>query len=315
MHSYKTRPVIAVVILNWNGYQDTIECLRSLSNVKYGNLQIIVVDNGSDNEDYLKLQTEFPEINLVLSKENLGFTGGNNLGIEFAMKNKPDYFLLLNNDTTVESDFIDYLLEIFNKHKNVGIAAPKINYYHEPKKIWTEGGKISRFRGSGFAYSERYDKGIETEYRNVTFVSGCCMLIKREVLDKIGLFDINYFLYVEDTDLCKRTLDAGFKIYVAYRSKIYHKVSNSTNKDLSGLPLYYVTRNRLYFSKKNYSKTNLIAFFYILITMLIKSIGWIFQGNINNISIVRLAFSDFLKGNMGKVNKGKLKLNRLSVHY
>ncbi len=309
MHSYKAKPVIAVIILNWNGFWDTIECLRSLASVKYENLRIIVVDNGSDNEDYLRFQDEFPKINLVLSKENLGFTGGNNLGIEYAIKYNPDYFLLLNNDTTVEPNFIDYLLEVFDKYKNTGIAAPRINYYDEPKKIWTEGGKISRFRGSGFAYSESFDEEIKTEFKNVTFVSGCCMLIRKEVIDTIGLFDNNYFLYVEDADLCKRTLDAGYKIYVAYKSKIYHKVSSSTNSNLSGLPLYYMTRNRLYFAKKNFSNTYLITFLYLLLTMILKGIFWAFKGKERNISIVKVAFSDFLRGKRGKVILTKFDTN------
>ena len=298
---------ITIIILNWNGAKDTIECINSIENIKNVSYDILVVDNGSEQDDYLELKNKFPEIKLIRSEKNLGFTGGNNLGIEYAMNSNPDYFLLLNNDTTVESDFIDYLLGVFDKYKNAGIAAPRINYYNEPKKIWSEGGKISRFRGSGFAYSERYEKKIETEYKSVTFISGCCMLIKREVIDKIGLFDINYFLYVEDTDLCKRTLDAGYKIYVAYKSKIYHKVSNSTKGNLSGLPLYYVTRNRLYFSKKNFSNTYFVAFIYIFTTMLIKSITWIFSYKTNNIALVRRAFFDFFNGNMGEVNKANLK--------
>lgn len=299
---------ITIIILNWNGANDTIECINSLKEIKNFTLDIFVIENGSDQDDYLELKNKFPEIKLIRCEENLGFAGGNNLGIKYAMNDNPDYILLLNNDTTVEPDFIDRLLKVFEKKSKAGIVAPRINYYYEPKKIWTEGGKISRIRGSGFAYSERYDNGVDTEFRSVTFVSGCCMLIKRELIETIGMFDKNYFLYVEDTDFCKRTLDSGYKIYIAYSSKIFHKVSSSTNKNLSVLPLYYMTRNRLYFAKKNFPKTHFITFFYILITMLIKSIIWISQGKANNISIVSIAFSDFLRGNMGKVNEGKLKV-------
>ena len=120
---------IAIVILNWNGYEDTSECIISLKKITYDNYQIVVVDNGSIQDDYLLLKKNFSDIEVVRSESNLGFTGGNNLGIENAMKMNPDYFLLLNNDTTVEPDFIQRLLDVFEKEKNAGIAAPQINYF------------------------------------------------------------------------------------------------------------------------------------------------------------------------------------------
>lgn len=291
---------VAIIILNWNGYKDTFECLKSLEKVTYKRLNIIVIDNGSDNNDCLTLQNEFPQIELIVSNENLGFTGGTNLGIESAMRNKPDYILLLNNDTTVEPDFINHLLEVFNQHENVGIAAPLINYYYEPKKIWTEGGKISRIRGSGFANSDRLIERIRFDYKSVSFVSGCCMLIKTQILDEIGLFDENYFLYIEDVDFCKRVIDARYSIFVSSQSQIYHKVSSSTNKNLTQLPLYYATRNRLYFAKKNFPETYLLTFLYISISMWVKKIYWKFEGKQNYIFFVKKAFSDFWKGKMGK---------------
>ena len=296
----KFNPSVVIIILNWNSCDDTEECLKSLEKVIYKSFTIIVVDNGSDNTDCLALKSKFPKIELIVSKENLGFTGGNNLGIEYAKKNNPDYILLLNNDTTVEPDFINHLLLVFYKHKNVGIAAPLINYYYEPGKIWSEGGKVSRIRGSGFANSIHHIEKARFNDKSVSFVSGCCMLIKAKILDEIGLFDDNYFLYIEDVDFCKRVIDGGYGIFVSNQSRIYHKVSSSTNKSFSQLPLYYATRNRLYFAKKNFPKTYLLTFLYLSISMWVKKIYWKFKGKQNYIFIVRKAFNDFREGKMGK---------------
>jgi GT2 family glycosyltransferase len=296
------KPKIAIVILNWNGYADTSECIISLQKITYDNYQIVVVDNGSVKEDYLLLKKNFPEIEVIKSESNLGFTGGNNLGIQYAMKMNPDYLLLINNDTIVEPNFIQPLLNVFEEDKNAGIAAPQINYFYDPQKIWTAGGKISRLRGSGFAYSDRIESWIKPDNKSVTFVSGCCMLIKKEVFEKIGLFDENFFLYVEDADLCFRTTHAGYKIIVNHHSKILHKVSYSTKENLSYLPLYYVTRNRLYFAKKNFHNIYFITFIYILTSMIYKSFKWIFVGEIKNVQMVKNAFKDFLLGFMGKTN-------------
>ena len=298
---------IAIVILNWNGYEDTSECIISLQKITYDNYQIVVVDNGSDVEDFNKLKNNFPNVKVLRSDVNLGFTGGNNLGIKYSLEEKTDFILLLNNDTIVEPNFIQPLLDIFENNPNVGIAAPQINYFDEPKKVWTEGGRISKIRGSGFAYSERFDDGKIIDDKEVTFVSGCCMLIKKEIFEKVGVFDDNFFLYVEDADLCYRTTQAGYKIIVSHNSKIYHKVSSSTKENLSLLPLYYVTRNRLYFANKSFSFIFFLTLIYISFSMLIKIIYWLLNDKSKNVSIILKAFKDFFNKEMGKSNSIRFK--------
>lgn len=307
MSHIQDNPKIAIVILNWNGYKDTSECIISLQKTTFDNYQIFVVDNGSIQDDYLLLNKNFPEIEIIRSESNLGFTGGNNLGIEYAMKMNPDYFLLLNNDTIVEPNFIRPLLDVFEKEKNAGIAAPQINYFYEPEKIWTAGGKISRLRGSGFDHSDQIYNSTKSEIRHVTFVSGCCMLIKKKVLEKIGLFDDNYFLYIEDADLCCRTTQAGYKIAVNSNSKIFHKVSSSTKENHSLLPIYYATRNRLYFSQKNFPNFFILTLAYISLAMMIKSVYWLFSKNLKKILMITRAFKDFFSRRMGKSNSLSLK--------
>ena len=298
---------ITIVILNWNGYEDTSECIISLQKITYDNYQIVVVDNGSDVEDINRLKNNFPNVKILRSDVNLGFTGGNNLGIKNSFEKKIDFILLLNNDTIVEPNFIQPLLDIFENNPNVGIVAPQINYFDEPKKVWTEGGRISKIRGSGFAYSERYDDGKIKDDKEVTFVSGCCMLIKKEIFEKVGVFDDNFFLYVEDADLCYRTTQAGYKIIVSHNSKIYHKVSSSTKENLSLLPLYYVTRNRLYFASKSFSFIFFLTLIYISFSMLIKIIYWLLNDKSKNVSIILKAFKDFFNKEMGKSNSIRFK--------
>jgi len=296
-------PLVYIVTLNWNGFSDTYELIESLTKITYKNFKIIVVDNNSANDEAEKIENLCRgKAHLIKCKENLGFSGGNNVGIKYSLEKKADYILLLNNDTTVEPDFLEILLKTFETYSQAGIVAPRINYYNEPKKIWSEGGKVSWLRGSGFAYSDKLETEVNRIDRSVTFVSGCCMLIKSEVFSKIGLFDENYFLYTEDTDFCIRAVKAGYKIYLTPGSKIFHKVNMSTKGSYSTLPLYYTTRNRLYFAKKNFPKFYFITVTYIFLTMILKSIKWILTGKLKNIAAVQKAFYDFFFGKMGKTD-------------
>lgn len=302
-----TQPLVHIIILNWNGLEDTSELLVSLSKISYINYKILIVDNNSANDEAEKLENiSKGKAHIIRCEENLGFAGGNNVGIKYSFEKKADYILLLNNDTKVQPDFLEILVNKFETENQAGIIAPRINYYHEPEKIWSEGGKVSRIRGSGFAYSDKLETEVEMADKSVTFVSGCCMLISREVLHKVGLFDENYFLYTEDTDLCLRTIRAGYKIYVAPQSKIFHKVNSSTKKNYSSIPLYYATRNRLYFAKKNFRSTYYLTVIYLILTMIIKSLGWLFLGRFNDIASVYSAFKDFFNGKMGKTNYKKI---------
>lgn len=305
MSSNKSNPKVVIIILNWNGYDDTVECINSIKSISYDNYRIVLVDNGSESDEIEKLLDYSSEIQLIKSKINLGFSGGNNLGINYSLELGADFTLLLNNDTIVEPDFLEPLIQVFQNNNQVGIAAPQINYYSQKNKIWTSGGKISKLRGSGFAYSDEIDNGIRKGNKVVSFVSGCCMLISNEIFKKVGLFDEIFFLYVEDADFCVKTIKAGYKIFVSNDSKIYHKIGSSAGKDTAPLPLYYVTRNRLYFTKKQFGKVYYFTFMYLLISMTYKAILWILKGKRENICSVLNAFYDFYQDNLGKTNHSK----------
>lgn len=294
-------PSVYIIILNWNGFNDTKELLDSLRNINQKNVKILVVDNNSSGNDVKQLETNYKDfIQILKCDSNLGFAGGNNVGIKSSLDQNADFILLLNNDTVVEKGFLEPLINKFNAEDQAGIVAPQINYFSQPKRIWSAGGKISKVRGSGFAISNKLDNEIPQTDRYVDFVSGCCMLIKAQVFKRVGLFDEKFFLYVEDTDLCFRVKKAGYRIFVTPQSKIFHKVNSSTKNDFSVLPLYYTTRNRLYFSKKNFPFYYYLTLLFISLTMLFKGILWFITGQFKNVKAVLNAFTDFFLDRMGK---------------
>lgn len=296
-------PFVHIIILNWNGFDDTSELLESLLKISYSNYSIVIVDNNSANDEADRLEKIYKgKAHIIKCKENLGFAGGNNVGIQYALEKEADYILLLNNDTKVSSDFLEILVRKYQTSEQAGIVAPRINYFEEQKKIWSDGGYISQLRGSGFAYSDKLETEVDSSDKTVTFVSGCCMLISKEVLQKIGSFDEKYFLYIEDTDLCQRTIKAGYKILVSHQSKIFHKVSSSTKNRNRALPLYYTTRNRLFFAKKHFKNFYYLTCTYLILSMIIKSTGWLMIGSFKNIFSVYNAFKDFFTGKMGDKN-------------
>ena len=267
---------IAVVVLNWNQPRLTIDCLRSINRSKTNReikIEVVLVDNNSKKEnkkilsDWLKANKDKLKvvIKLVENKTNLGFTGGNNVGIRYALRHKADYVFLLNNDTIIKDDCILNLWKTF-KGRKVGIAAPKIYYapgfeFHkkryQPKEkgkvIWYAGGKIdwNNILGKHIGVDE-VDKGQFNKMKCIDFATGCAMMVKEEVFKKIGLFDERFFLYLEDLDFSYRAQKAGFKIIFNPQAVVWHKNAGSSSSG-SALQQYYITRNRLLFGRKHAS--------------------------------------------------------------
>ena len=163
------KPQVSIIILNWNGYKDTVECISSLKQIDYENFQVVLVDNGSSKNESELLNNSFPKIKTIRSDKNLGFSGGNNLGIKYLLEQSADYILLINNDTTVNKNFLDPLVEKMLQDKQVGIVAPQINYYSEPSLVWSVGGKIKKIRASGFADSDKLESQLSTKREGSEF--------------------------------------------------------------------------------------------------------------------------------------------------
>jgi len=295
---------VYIIVLNWNGKDDTVECVRSLRKISYDNYKIIVVDNGSEDDSVFEIKKNFPGTKIIENKKNLGFAGGNNIGIKYAMENKADYILLINNDTTVNEDFLLELVEVGESDKRVGALGSKIYFHSEPNRIWFAGGKINwlKNKGTHLGLDEidngQYDKMSETDY-----LTGCCLLVKREVIEKAGILAEDYFLYYEDTDFSARVKNAGYKIMYVPKSKIYHKISRSIKPGSSNY-IYYHVRNGLAMAKRNGSFLNkIVLYFYCIFLFLKQIIKIIFLPRKRNWAYAVLkGEKDFLIGKMGKAD-------------
>jgi len=295
---------VYIVVLNWNGGDDTVECLKSLGSVNYDNRNIVVVDNGSEDDSVSRIKKQFPGMEIIESRTNLGFAGGNNIGIKHALKNKADYVLLLNNDTTVDKDFLQELVKIGELDKNVGALGAKICFYSNPNRIWFAGGKVNWMKNKGVHIGfEEIDTGQHDRIKEVDYLTGCCLLVKREIIEKVGFLSEDYFLYYEDLDFSLRVKRAGYKCVYVYKSKIYHKVSRST-KPGSQSYIYYHTRNGLSLVKRNGSLLNRAFLFPLCVVLFLKQIAKILLMPRKRkwaLAVLK-AEKDFLLGRMGRID-------------
>ena len=222
-------PKVEIIILNYNGRDDTIECLESLDRITYENFHITIIDNGSADNLGPVVREKFSGVRYIYSPENLRFAGGNNLALRKALEESCDYVLLLNNDTVAEPDFLDKLVETGESSGEIGLVGAKMYYYDPPNVIWFAGGKMDvRFAYMRHLGIGQKDDGSLDTPQEMTFLNGACLLIKSEVLRKAGLLDEDYFLYGEDQDYCLRAQRAGFRLYYQPAARIRHKVSRST---------------------------------------------------------------------------------------
>ncbi len=272
---------IFIIILNWNGGKDTIECLNSVLNIDYDNFQIILVDNGSNDGivDYVK--NEFPSIIVLEANENLGFVEGNNVGIRYALADNTDYIFLLNNDTIVSQNILNELLVVIKKSKDIAVVTPKILNYYDKDVIESVGGILSLNYSKNIAigYGQK-DNGQYDHDKEVNFVSGCAFFARADIFKKVGLFDKKYFAYYEDMDICWKLVKQGYKLYYAYKAKVWHKVSAATGGYKSPNAIYWSTRNRFIFVKSCGSKRNIVFFiiYFIFIYFLFFILSNIFSG-------------------------------------
>lgn len=248
---------IAIVILNYNGQEVLQECLESLRHLKT-DCQTIVVDNASTDRSGELVATKFPEVTLIRNQENLGFAEGNNVGIRSALDQGGEAVMLLNNDTKVDPELVGQLLAA-----NTPLASPKIYFYpgfefHHARYKDTDRGKIIWYAGGSIDWDnvwgvhrgvDEVDRGQYDRADELEFATGCCLLIRREVFDQIGLFDPRYFLYYEDLDFCVRARRAGLTIRYTPSAILWHKNAQSSASG-SSLHQYYFTRNRLLFGMR-----------------------------------------------------------------
>ena len=251
---------LAIVIINWNSFDLTSDTLASLSSTSYKNYDIIVVDNFSTDNSAAQLEKDFPSIILLRSDENKGFTGGNNLGFDYAINEGYEYVMMLNNDVAVESDFLEPLVVKLDIDEKIGGVQPLIYFYHDRELIWNAGSRYNDIFGIPYILGYyRKDKGQlqRKKQKSIDWITGCAFMIRTEVLKKVGVLKQDFFIYYEDVDLSFRIKEAGYDLAYEASSVVYHKtgMSHKSKEKLKEGYLnpkvhYLNARNRLFVLKE-----------------------------------------------------------------
>ncbi|MCX7791538.1 MAG: glycosyltransferase family 2 protein [Chloroflexaceae bacterium] len=239
---------VAIIVLTYNGLADTLACLASLERLDYPRERycVVVVDNASQDGTPAAVREACPQVVVIENGANLGFAAGNNVGLRYALAQGYDYALLLNNDTEAAPDMLTELVNAAESDPCAGAVGPIIYYHAAPTRVWSAGGWIDWGRGISGMEGEVEDRGQFTATREVDFVTGCAMLLRRAALERAGLLDERFFMYFEETEWCVRARRAGFRILFAPRAKLWHKIPLNARFDKEYLA-YYMTRNRLLF--------------------------------------------------------------------
>jgi hypothetical protein len=251
-------PLVYIVVLSWNNASDVVECLESIRKLDYPNYRIVLVDNDSTDNTPSILRERFPNVHLIVNDRNLGYTGGNNVGIRYALENGADYVLILNDDTTVEPDILSKLVHIAEADSKIGMLGPAIVSYTNHSNEYV--GATINWRNGTTAYGS----STASETGEVDYIAGCALMVKSRVALEIGLLDTTFFCYFEDADWCLRCRHAGYRVVAVPHAKVYHKgTPDNAQHNSTGL-LYYYLRNQYLFMRRyaDWSRWLLFQFYF-----------------------------------------------------
>jgi GT2 family glycosyltransferase len=255
-------PKVSIISVNYDEPEMTCQLLASIDKLKLTDIEIIIVDNGSPTKSPDIIKTKYPYVNLIISKENLGFAGGNNLGIKEA---KGEYLFFVNNDVIINDQTIKNLLLTFNDHNKIGLASPKQYQYGKDKVLEYAGATNINYvtgRNKTIGHNQ-VDKGQFNLPKETFYCHGAAMMVPKKIIKDIGMIPEKYFLYYEEIEWCEIIRNKGYKIYYQPNAYIHHKVSGTVGQD-SLLKTYYLARNRILFMRRNKSIFPFILFFMII---------------------------------------------------
>jgi GT2 family glycosyltransferase len=262
----ESKKKVTVILLNYNGKQDTLECLESIQKLQQKKTKIntIVVDNASKDDSVNVIRAKFPKVTIIENKNNLGFCEGNNVGVKLAFDEGADFALILNNDTIVHPNLVEGLVQTA-KNQKVGIVSPKIYFapgfeFHKDRYSKGERGKVIWYAGGLIDWNnilpqhkgvDQVDKGQFEKSEETSFATGCATLVSREAFKNLGLYDSVYFAYFEDADFSLRAQNHGYRVFYSPKAILWHK--NASTFGGSGSPFqdYFITRNRLIFGLRH----------------------------------------------------------------
>lgn len=256
------QPKVSVIILNWNGLEDTSKCLDSLRQITYPNYEVIVVDNASEGDDVVVLKKNYGDyFNLIENDKNYGYSEGNNIGIRYALEKGADYILILNNDTVVAPGFLDELVSVAEEDGNIGVVGPKLYDMAKPDMLQGAGGKLNWYLEHRQRGQNKRDRGQFEEVTDVDFIGGSCLLVRKEAIEKAGLLPTDYFLQWDDIDFCTGVRRQEFRCVYAPKAKIWHKLSASFERaGISGTMVARGIKNRILFRRKYLSTPQFLLF-------------------------------------------------------
>lgn len=306
-------PLVAIILVNWNSYRDTLECVDSIKESTYKNIKIVVVDNGSvdGSVEYLKKRSN--EYQLILSQENTGFTGGNNLGISCALSLRADYIFLLNNDTLIESSAIEKLVYSALNDTAIGVVTPKILFHPDRHLIWSAGTTFNWNRLIGLNFGYKHEDGPEyNQIKHLDYAVGCALLIRRDVIETVGMLTEDYFATWEDVDFGLRVNRRGYKILYEPSAVVWHKESVSAGGADNPQYVYYQIRSAFVFQHR-WSKSfvnSISGHSYYFAYCLLRIYRFIVCGNFRGIFAIFIAIFDAVKGRLGRRDYSILQRNK-----
>jgi len=271
-------PLVSIITINYNQTDITCQLLESLRKISYPNIEILVVDNASTNNNPSSIKIRFPEITLIISDKNIGFAGGNNIAIR---KSKGDYILLINNDTEVDSGFLEPLVQKVISNPKIGVVSPKIRYFDSPNIIQYAGFEPMSpitIRQHAIGYKQE-DNGQFDNDSLTDFGFGAAMMVSRAVINNVGLMADIFFLYYEEMDWMSRIRRAGYEIWYVHNSLVLHKDSITTGST-SPLKIYYINRGRILYMRRNtFGINHFFGVFYQVFVAIPKNIlKYLFNG-------------------------------------
>jgi len=253
-------PLVIVVILNWNRCDDTIRCVESVQRLRYPRFTVVVVDNGSTDGSPGTLAKRFPGLEVIETGSNLGYAGGNNAGIHWALRRGADHVLILNNDTIVDPDVLAELTRVAGGDRTIGVVGPKVLCEPDRHLIYSCGESQSLWFNVRRIATGQPDRDVGRNPRDVAYVVGCAILVSREFIERVGLLDDVFFAYYDEVDWCFRGRRLGYRVVCAPAAVVYHKGEASSGKGLNPITAYYRTRNWVYFMRKHASAYHWLAF-------------------------------------------------------
>jgi len=276
-------PLISIITLNYNQIKVTCEFIESTKKLTYKNYEIILIDNASKENPTELITSQYPHVKLIVNDQNLGFTGGNNVGIRAA---KGDYYFVVNNDTEVTEDLFERLLEPFNADSTIGVVCPKIRYFHNPTVLQYAGfTEINPVTGRNIGIGDKEeDLGQHDVGGYTAYAHGAAMLLRRDVVEKAGSLADIFFIYYEELDWSARIRRAGYTIYYQPKALIYHKESITMGKE-SPIKAYYHNRNRILFMRRNSTPFQFSLFLFFLTFAIIPKtfFKYVFKGQFTHL--------------------------------